>query len=51
MLKSVIPDNPEYCVINRRLQLLKLRLQQAGISMDFLDGRYQHELNKKFKGD
>ena len=51
MLKSVVPDNPEYCVINRRLKILKLRLQQAGLSMDFLDGRYQHELNKKFNGD
>lgn len=51
MLKSVVPDNPEYCVINRWFKILKLRLQQAGISMDFLDGRYQHELNKKFNGD
>ncbi|QLK62775.1 DUF1992 domain-containing protein [Enterobacteriaceae bacterium Kacie_13] len=51
MLKSVMPDNPEFYVLDKRLKVLKLRLQQASISTDFLDGHYKDELNKKFKGD
>jgi len=50
MLRSLLPDNPEFCAIDKRLNVLKLRLQQAGISTDFLEGRYRDELNKKFKG-
>ncbi|WP_413531397.1 DUF1992 domain-containing protein [Rahnella inusitata] len=50
MLRSLMPDNPEFCAIDKRLNVLKLRLQQAGISTDFLEGPYRDELNKKFKG-
>ena len=50
MLRSLMPDNPEFCAIDKRLNVLKLRLQQAGINTDFLEGRYRDELNKKFKG-
>lgn len=51
MLKSLMSDNPEFVIIDKRLKVLKLRLQQAGMNTDFLDGRYKDELNKKFKGE
>lgn len=47
LLKSVRKDEPQYQEISRRLALLELKLRQAGLSTDFLQGEYSEKLMNK----
>lgn len=47
LLKSVRKDEPQYQEISRRLALLELKLRQAGLSTDFLQGEYSGKLMNK----
>ncbi|MBK4716974.1 MULTISPECIES: DnaJ family domain-containing protein [Tenebrionibacter/Tenebrionicola group] len=47
LLKAVHEKHPDYPVLNKRLTLLELRLKQAGLSTDFLHGKYSIKLIKR----
>jgi hypothetical protein len=47
LLKGVRKDEPQYQEISRRLALLELKLRQAGLSTDFLQGEYSEKLMNK----
>lgn len=47
LLESIQDDHPQYQELRRRLTLLELRLRQAGLSTDFLHGRYAEKLLQK----
>ncbi|EHM50969.1 DUF1992 domain-containing protein [Yokenella regensburgei] len=47
LLKSVRKDEPQYQEISRRLALLELKLRQAGLRTDFLQGEYSEKLMNK----
>ncbi|MGG5838779.1 DnaJ family domain-containing protein [Huaxiibacter chinensis] len=49
LLKTVRQDEPEYEALSRRLALLELKLRQAGLSTDFLQGEYAQRLATKMK--
>jgi len=51
LLKSIEPGDPEAQEIRRRLALVELKLQQAGVNTDFLHGQYSDRLFKTIKGD
>ncbi|THD52855.1 DUF1992 domain-containing protein [Enterobacteriaceae bacterium ML5] len=51
MLRCLAPNDPELCIIEKRLQLLKLRLQRSGMNTDFIDGCYNDAIRGKFKGE
>lgn len=51
LLKSIKPDDPEAQEIRRRLTLVELKLQQAGVNTDFLHGDYSDRLFKTPKED
>ncbi|QMM54494.1 DUF1992 domain-containing protein [Enterobacter sp. RHB15-C17] len=51
LLKGIEPGDPEVQVIRRRLALVELKLQQAGVNTDFLHGQYSDRLFKTIKGD
>lgn len=50
LLSALPPDSTEYMQTNKRLRLLALQMQQAGLNTDFLYHRYhdaiQQALNK-----
>jgi len=51
LLKGIGPGDPEAQEIRRRLALVELKLQQAGVNTDFLHGQYSDRLFKTIKGD
>lgn len=48
-LQTLEYDNPQFAVAEKRLQVLQLRLQQAGMNTDFLQGHYKDALKNKFR--
>ena len=51
LLNGIEPGDPEAQEIRRRLALVELKLQQAGVNTDFLHGQYSDRLFKTIKGD
>ena len=52
LLKQVSENSEDYIQAEKRLKVLRLRLQQAGMSTDFLDdANYQARLQKQFSGE
>lgn len=51
MLHVLTRDDPQFSVVEKRLKVLQLRLQQAGMNIDFLHGRYKDALKDKFRGE
>lgn len=47
LLKQIHEDDPRFHEVNRRLTLLELKLQQAGLNTDFLHGEYAERLLNK----
>lgn len=47
LLKGLRQDDPQYQEASRRLSLLELKLQQAGLSTQFLRGEYADKLLHK----
>lgn len=50
LLRSVSPLDERYLSQKKRLTLLELKLKQAGISTDFLQGDYSHRVHLRFNG-
>ncbi|MFU2314963.1 DnaJ family domain-containing protein [Rahnella sp. PCH160] len=50
MLNVLTCDDPLFSVIEKRLKVLLLRLQQAGMNIDLLHGRYKEALKDNFGG-
>jgi len=48
LLQSLEPDDQRYQPNLKRLTLLEMKLQQAGLSTGFLDGEYRHHLKQRF---
>ncbi|WP_192459470.1 DUF1992 domain-containing protein [Musicola keenii] len=44
LLEQITPQHSEYTQLSRQLRTLELRLQQAGMSTDFLRGNYRQTL-------
>lgn len=51
MLHVLTRNDPQFSVVEKRLKVLQLRLQQAGMTIDFLHGRYKDALKDKFRGE
>lgn len=51
MLYVLTREDPQFSVVEKRLKVLQLRLQQAGMNIDFLHGRYKDALKDKFRGE
>lgn len=52
LLRQVSVDSADYLHAEKRLKVLRLRLQQAGMNTDFLDdAHYQARLQKQFNGE
>jgi len=51
LLNSIKPDAPGAQEIRRRLTLVELKLQQAGVNTDFLHGDYSDRLFRTPKED
>lgn len=49
LLKGIREDDPGAPEIQRRLKLLELKLQQAGLNTDFLRGDYADKLCSKLR--
>ena len=47
LLTGIRKDDPGYQEVSRRLSLLELKLQQAGLSTEFLHGEYSDKLLHK----
>lgn len=47
LLKGVRQDDPRHAELSRRLDLLELKLRQAGMSTEFLHGEYSERLIQK----
>ncbi|MFZ4835816.1 DUF1992 domain-containing protein [Rouxiella sp. Mn2063] len=47
LMQSITLDDPRYSQAEKRLKLLEHRLQQAGLSTDFLQGPYKTVISKK----
>ncbi|MCW1975760.1 UNVERIFIED_ORG: hypothetical protein FHW05_004670 [Pantoea agglomerans] len=47
LLHHLDPDDPERLIQTQRLLLLKVKLRQAGMSTDFLDGEYGRAIKHK----
>ncbi|PKE27510.1 hypothetical protein CWS43_26450 [Rahnella sp. AA] len=50
MLTVLTRDDPQFSIIEKRLKVLQLRLQQSGMDTDFLNGQYKEALKNKFRG-
>lgn len=48
LLKGIDSQHPDYAALKKRMTLLEYRLWQAGISTDFLYGKYQTAIDRKF---
>ncbi|CAM4404795.1 hypothetical protein C3709_23105 [Lelliottia aquatilis] len=51
LLNSIEYDDPMADELRRRLMLIELKLQQAGVNTDFLRGQYSDRLFRTIKGD
>jgi len=51
LLHTLSPHDQTFAVAEKRLKVLRFRLQQAGMNIDFLEGHYRHALRDKFKGE
>lgn len=51
LLRGIEPDDPKAQEIRRRLTLVELKLQQAGVNTDFLHGEYSDRLLKTMNED
>lgn len=51
LLAGVDPQDHRYEQHAKRLLLLEIKLQQAGMSTTFLRGDYAHRVNHRFSGD
>lgn len=49
LIHAVREDDPIYHSLAKRLALLEMKLQQAGINTDFLQGEYGARFQQKFK--
>jgi len=49
LIHAVREDDPNYQRLAKRLALLEMKLQQAGINSDFLQGEYGARFQQKFK--
>ena len=49
LIHAVREDDPNYHSLAKRLALLEMKLQQAGIKTDFLQGEYGARYQQKFK--
>lgn len=47
LMQEIALDHPDYELISKRLELLELRLQQAGIDTEFLRGSYRTAMNAR----
>ncbi|WP_304163187.1 DUF1992 domain-containing protein [Lonsdalea britannica] len=47
LMQEIALDHPDYELISKRLKLLELRLQQAGIDTEFLRGSYRTAMNAR----
>lgn len=47
LMQEIALDHPDYELISKRLKLLELRLQQAGIDTQFLRGSYRTAVNAR----
>lgn len=47
LLKGIRKDDPRHQEISRRLRVIELRLRQAGMSTDFLQGDYYESIRQK----
>lgn len=50
LLKGIREDDERYQELSRRLVLLEMKLQQAGLNTDFLHGDYADKLLHKIEG-
>jgi hypothetical protein len=50
LLREIAPENAQHEIMIKRLRLLELQLQQAGMSTDFLSGEYLPKLHTKMQG-
>ncbi|WP_428944892.1 DUF1992 domain-containing protein [Pantoea sp. FN060301] len=50
LLSGLDPSEERYEQCSKQLLLMKMKLQQAGMSTDFLAGDYAAGLNKRFSG-
>ncbi|CAM4014227.1 DUF1992 domain-containing protein [Rahnella bruchi] len=50
LLQTLEDDDPQFAVAEKRLRVLQLRLQQAGMNTDFLHGHYKDVLRDNFRG-
>ncbi|RJT33543.1 DUF1992 domain-containing protein [Rahnella woolbedingensis] len=50
LLQTLDNKDPQFAVAEKRLRVLRLRLQQAGMNTDFLQGHYKDMLQDKFRG-
>lgn len=44
LMKSINRHHPDYLKLSKKLMLMKLRLQIAGLSTSFIDGLYGHKI-------
>lgn len=51
LLKGIREDDERYQELSRRLVLLEMKLQQAGLNTDFLHGDYADKLLHKIEGE
>lgn len=51
ILKSIRHNNPQYQKVSRQLSLLKLKLQQAKLSTNFLRSNYANKLLNKINNN
>jgi hypothetical protein len=51
LLRTLDNDDPQFAVSEKRLRVLQLRLQQAGMNTDSLRGQYKDALQDKFRGE
>lgn len=51
LLKGIREDDERYQELSRRLVLLEMKLQQAGLNADFLHGDYEYKLLHKIEGE
>ncbi|MEB6338443.1 DnaJ family domain-containing protein [Serratia rhizosphaerae] len=49
LLQEINSEHPDYVALSKRMALLEYRLQQAGMSTDFLYGEYHQMINGKFR--
>jgi len=50
LLNMLDSDDPKFLPAEKRLKVLQMRLQQAGMNTDFLRGHYENALKDKLRG-